>query len=63
MTTSRTTSRVIIILLFLAGLLLLRKPVFGQTLPTVPACRIDSISCPATLPGITVRQDLAAQWR
>jgi hypothetical protein len=36
MTTSRTTSRVIIILLFLAGLLLLRKPVFGINLIVSP---------------------------
>jgi pimeloyl-ACP methyl ester carboxylesterase len=36
MTTSRTTSRFIIILLFLAGLLLLRKPVFGQAITAAP---------------------------
>jgi pimeloyl-ACP methyl ester carboxylesterase len=36
MTTSRTTSRFIIILLFLAGLLLLRKPVFGQPITAAP---------------------------
>jgi hypothetical protein len=32
MTTSRTSTRLIIILLFLAGLLLLQKPVFGQAI-------------------------------
>ena len=36
MTTSRTTSRLIIVLLFLAGLLLLRKPVFGQAITAAP---------------------------
>ena len=36
MTTSRTPSRLIIILLFLAGLLLLRKPVFGQAITAAP---------------------------
>jgi hypothetical protein len=36
MTTPRTTSRLIILLLFLAGLLLLRKPVFGQDVIATP---------------------------
>jgi pimeloyl-ACP methyl ester carboxylesterase len=36
MTTSRTTSRLVIILLFLAGILLLRKPVFGQSITAAP---------------------------
>jgi hypothetical protein len=63
MTTSRTTSRLIILLLFLAGLLLLRRPVFGQALLTVPACRIDSVSHLAMLQGIAVRPDLAPQCR
>src|ERR1700729_250749 len=36
MTTSRTTNRLVIIILFLAGILLLRKPVFGQAITAAP---------------------------
>jgi hypothetical protein len=50
MTTSRTTSRLIIILLFLAGLLLLRKPLFGEVITTAPTC-VATSSQIAALPG------------
>jgi hypothetical protein len=36
MSTSRTTLRLITILFLLAGILLLRKPVFGQTTTAAP---------------------------
>ena len=36
MSTSQTVNRFITILLLLAGLMLLRKPIFGQAIPTVP---------------------------
>jgi pimeloyl-ACP methyl ester carboxylesterase len=36
MSTSQTTNRLIIIILFLAGILLLRKPVFGQAINAAP---------------------------
>ena len=39
MSVSRTTLRLITLLLLLAGLLLLRKPVFGQTNVTSPKIR------------------------
>jgi pimeloyl-ACP methyl ester carboxylesterase len=36
MSTSRTTARIITLLLILAGLMLLQKPVFGQAIPAAP---------------------------
>jgi hypothetical protein len=36
MTTSRTTLRIITLILFLAGLMLLQKPIFSQTITAAP---------------------------
>jgi hypothetical protein len=36
MSLSRTTLRLITVLFLLAGILLLRKPVFGETIPATP---------------------------
>jgi|HubBroStandDraft_6_1064221.scaffolds.fasta_scaffold2418174_1 hypothetical protein len=42
MTAYRTVLRLIAFVLFLAGLLLLQKPIFGQTIPTHPPEEISS---------------------
>ena len=44
MSTSSTTLRLITLLFLLAGLLLLRKPVFGQTNATSPQIRLATLS-------------------
>ncbi|MEI9977403.1 MAG: hypothetical protein WDN23_00130 [Edaphobacter sp.] len=44
MPTTRTITHILTVLFILAGLLLLRKPLFGQTINTVPARRIDAPS-------------------
>jgi hypothetical protein len=36
MSTSQTINRVITFILLLAGLMLLRKPIFGQSIPAAP---------------------------
>jgi hypothetical protein len=45
MTTSPTTIRLLTVLFFLAGLLLLKKPVFGQTVTAAPA-RVSIVNSP-----------------
>lgn len=58
MTTSRTASRLIIILLFLAGLLLLRKPVFGQAItaaPTSASANVEEIQTGKVAGAVTLR--------
>jgi hypothetical protein len=40
MSASRTTLRLITVLFLLAGILLLRKPVFGQTTVSSPQIRV-----------------------
>jgi hypothetical protein len=40
MSASRTTLRLITVLFLLAGILLLRKPVFGQTIAASPQIRV-----------------------
>jgi hypothetical protein len=45
MSTSRTALRLITILFLLAGILLLRKPVFGQTVTSAPT----RVELPTTL--------------
>jgi hypothetical protein len=49
MSTSRTTLRLITILFLLAGILLLRKPVFGQPITTAPTRVSVVIASPNTL--------------
>jgi hypothetical protein len=43
MTTSRTALRIITLLFLLAGILLLRKPVFGQPIPAMPTHQRDNL--------------------
>ncbi len=47
MSASRTTLRLITLLFLLAGVLLLRKPVFGQTNVTSPQIRVTTGEKPA----------------
>ena len=42
MSTMRTITRIITVLFLLAGLLLLRKPVFGQTIIVAPTHQFDA---------------------
>jgi hypothetical protein len=42
MTTSRTALRIITLLFLLAGILLLRKPVFGQPITAMPTYQSDT---------------------
>jgi hypothetical protein len=42
MTTSRTALRIITLLFLLAGILLLRKPVFGQPITAMPTYQRDN---------------------
>ena len=44
MSTTRTVTRIITVLFLLAGLLLLRKPVFGQTIIAAPTHQFDAPS-------------------
>jgi hypothetical protein len=44
MSTTRAITRIITVLFLLAGLLLLRKPVFGQAIIAVPTHHFDALS-------------------
>jgi hypothetical protein len=57
MSTSRTAQRIATILFLLAGLLLLKKPAFGETaslIHTLAAVQTTTPSQPASLPSFTL---------
>jgi hypothetical protein len=61
MSTNRIALRILALLFFLAGLLLLRKPVFGQaTVPLPP--KPNTITAPTRLPFDQAVQALLKPW-
>jgi Flp pilus assembly protein CpaB len=64
MSTNRIVLRILALLFFLAGLLLLRKPVFGQaTEPILPKSTIQTITAaPTRLPVDQAVQALLKPW-
>jgi hypothetical protein len=62
MSTNRIALRILALLFFLAGLLLLRKPVFGQATVPLPPKPNTIIAAPTRLPVDQAVQALLKPW-